>query len=462
MAKRLTWTSQHEATVSPSVLRMLINAQVVPAYASASEATRIDAIRIVVADQPLGRLYDDAYVESIERSIDLMRAHTVTIELLAKDTRAILCMLDAPHFSSPALRLKRSAAAADVLDPEALDAIVESFRAHGDTCSSFIGHAEGRRTSMCSAGNLTRAEEFVVEHSVTIHSRAFAAHRRALLVLQIALRRAPMSECMDMLLSLIGIQQAFYRDVTRSLVQKLAWLRERRDIAPTRRSSEIAHGPVACSAWRRRSDVAPVEGDVHGVAVVFADVVGFTQMCSSMRPEEIVDSVNRLFAILDAAADSSGVRRIETIGDCYIAACGLASGDNVAEAPARAAAFALRAAEACVTIPRLDTEMRMRVGMHVGIVSAVTLCDRKFTVYGAAVNMAARMEQSSAAGRVTISADVAALLPAAHLESRGGLDVKGHGIERLFWLLGLRKPIPVLSETKSATGFRMNSAECCE
>ena len=391
-----------------------------------------------------------------------MRAHTVTIELLAKDTRAILCMLDAPHFSSPALRLKRSATAADVLDPEALDAIVESFRAHGETCSSFIGHAEGRRTSMCSVGNLTRAEEFVVEHSVTIHSRAFSAHRRALLVLQIALRRAPMSECMDMLLSLIGIQQAFYRDVTRSLVQKLAWLRERRDIAPTRRSSEIARGSVACSAWRRRSDVAPVEGDVHGVAVVFADVVGFTQMCSSMRPEEIVDSVNRLFAILDAAADSSGVRRIETIGDCYIAACGLASGDDVAEAPVRAAAFALRAAEACVTIPRLATEMRMRVGMHVGSVSAVTLCDRKFTVYGAAVNMAARMEQSSAAGRVTVSADVAALLPAAHLESRGGLDVKGHGIERLFWLLGLRKPIPVLSETKSATGFRMNSAECCE
>jgi methyl-accepting chemotaxis protein len=54
------------------------------------------------------------------------------------------------------------------------------------------------------------------------------------------------------------------------------------------------------------------------VTVAFADLVGFTALTSEMPPQ-----VNGLFTRFDVAAQDLGIEKIKTVGDAYMAVCGL-------------------------------------------------------------------------------------------------------------------------------------------
>ena len=57
--------------------------------------------------------------------------------------------------------------------------------------------------------------------------------------------------------------------------------------------------------------------------MLFADLVGFTELSSRRPAAEIVQILNELFSRFDQAADELGVEKIKTIGDAYMAVCGL-------------------------------------------------------------------------------------------------------------------------------------------
>jgi HAMP domain-containing protein len=59
------------------------------------------------------------------------------------------------------------------------------------------------------------------------------------------------------------------------------------------------------------------------VTVLFADVVGFTAFSAHTPPAELVSLLNDLFSRFDAASLRHGIEKIKTIGDCYMAVCGL-------------------------------------------------------------------------------------------------------------------------------------------
>lgn len=58
------------------------------------------------------------------------------------------------------------------------------------------------------------------------------------------------------------------------------------------------------------------------VTILFADIVGFTSMCSVIEPADMLDMLNDLFARWDALASKHGVEKIKTIGDAYMVAGG--------------------------------------------------------------------------------------------------------------------------------------------
>jgi adenylate cyclase len=57
--------------------------------------------------------------------------------------------------------------------------------------------------------------------------------------------------------------------------------------------------------------------------VIFADVTNFTPLSEHYSAEDIVGLLNRLFSAFDALADKYGVEKIKTMGDSYMAACGI-------------------------------------------------------------------------------------------------------------------------------------------
>ena len=52
---------------------------------------------------------------------------------------------------------------------------------------------------------------------------------------------------------------------------------------------------------------------------------GFTDMSKQVEPRQVMTFLNKLFTVLDKMVDTFGVQKVETAGDCYIAACGILS-----------------------------------------------------------------------------------------------------------------------------------------
>jgi hypothetical protein len=53
-------------------------------------------------------------------------------------------------------------------------------------------------------------------------------------------------------------------------------------------------------------------------AVLFADIVGFTSMSSTMDPCAVVSMLNDLFSMFDEVVEKYGINEVKTIGDCYM------------------------------------------------------------------------------------------------------------------------------------------------
>jgi adenylate cyclase len=142
-----------------------------------------------------------------------------------------------------------------------------------------------------------------------------------------------------------------------------------------------------------------------------ADVVGFGKITARMKAYEIVACLNQLFSEFDKLAEDAGIEKIKTIGDNYMAVCGVPTPrPNHARLAAK---FALEMVAATARLrSRLPVPFTIRVGLHSGPVMAGVIGTRKFAydVWGDTVNIAARMEAASEPNRVLASAATAKAL----------------------------------------------------
>jgi len=170
------------------------------------------------------------------------------------------------------------------------------------------------------------------------------------------------------------------------------------------------------------------------VAVVFSDLVGFTEISASLPAATLVSSLNGLFMAFDAACAELRVEKIKTIGDAYMAAAGL---PGTAPDHLHAAAdltLAMRAA-----VEAAGSPWRIRIGLHSGPVVAGVIGTSKFVydLWGDAVNVASRLETTAPAGRIQVSEPVRrALDDAFAFEPRGEVELKGKGLSETFFLVG--------------------------
>ncbi len=172
------------------------------------------------------------------------------------------------------------------------------------------------------------------------------------------------------------------------------------------------------------------------VTVLFADLVGFTELTSRMEAEDLHRLIERFYALADAAIVDAGGSVDKHLGDGIMALFGapIAHGDD--------ALRALRAADALHGVmPMLSREMGRELHLHVGVAAGEAIVgglggDKNYTALGDAVNLAARIVAQAASGETVLSDEVRQAVPqTVRLEDRGRQTLKGIAGAQQLWRL---------------------------
>merc|ERR1712048_65723 len=180
------------------------------------------------------------------------------------------------------------------------------------------------------------------------------------------------------------------------------------------------------------------------VTIFFSDIVGFTDISSTLEPQKVSRMLDELYSKFDALTDELGIFKVETIGDAYMAVTNLVC-DQEHDHAKRIAQFALRAIEVA-NETQVDEDdpskgyVEIRVGFHSGPVVANVVGTRnlRYCLFGDTVNTASRMESNSMKNQIHCSSQAAALVreqaPAIALTRRGIIEVKGKGQMETYWV----------------------------
>ncbi len=187
----------------------------------------------------------------------------------------------------------------------------------------------------------------------------------------------------------------------------------------------VLPGPVAMRLKAGETTIADAYDDA---TVLFADLVGFTPLASSLSPAETVGLLDRLFSAFDRLAEGHGLEKIKTIGDAYMVVGGVPA--VCTDHPARVVAMALDMLEAVATLGReMDRALDLRIGVHTGPVVAGVIGTTKFIydLWGDTVNIASRLESQGLAGAVQMSEATWLRSGGVPAERRGPIELKGRG-----------------------------------
>lgn len=192
---------------------------------------------------------------------------------------------------------------------------------------------------------------------------------------------------------------------------------------------------IACRLKHESQTIADTFAEV---TVLFADIVGFTQLSSHICATELVELLNGIFSRFDRLAERHSLEKIKTIGDAYMVVAGLPE-----PRPDHTAAIANMALDMQQAIQDFNQEtgykLDIRVGIHSGGVVAGVIGLKKFAydIWGDTVNIASRMESHGVPGRIQVTAVVYQALRSRYdLELRGEIPVKGKGRMKTYLLNG--------------------------
>lgn len=145
----------------------------------------------------------------------------------------------------------------------------------------------------------------------------------------------------------------------------------------------------------------PAWGELKQGTVLFADVVGSTQLIADLDPEQAMERLRPSLEIMVAAVNRFGGTVIRTLGDGIMAVFGL---------PLAQEAHALLACQAAIAIQRaagLDNRnIKVRIGLHSGELVISQDGDRPETIaHGATIHLANRLEQMAEPGAICLTGD---------------------------------------------------------
>ncbi len=167
--------------------------------------------------------------------------------------------------------------------------------------------------------------------------------------------------------------------------------------------------------------------------VLFSDFKNFSATAKTLSPERLVYELDFYFKAFDKIIEKHKLEKIKTIGDAYMCVGGL---------PEKHAGHTKDVIKAALEIQQLLNNLKIertennepffeaRIGIHTGPLVAGVVGFKKFAydIWGDTVNIAARLESNSEAGKVNISSTTFAIIKKEFdCESRGNIPIKNMG-----------------------------------
>jgi adenylate cyclase len=223
-----------------------------------------------------------------------------------------------------------------------------------------------------------------------------------------------------------------------------------RMIAERERERAVLYSTLPQSIAERVINGERVTDHFEAATVLFLDIVAFTSISDRIPAGHVVHLLSSVFNVCDDVCKLHGLTKVKTIGDSYMAVCGVP--EPLSDHVARAAQASLDMIRGLATLqitmpPELgDTswvkdvgEINVRIGLHTGpVVAGIVGTERlQYDVWGDTVNVASRMESNSEPGRINVSQSVYTALNRHDIvtfEPRGAIDVKGKGTMEMYFL----------------------------
>jgi len=190
---------------------------------------------------------------------------------------------------------------------------------------------------------------------------------------------------------------------------------------------DLSHFVPAGVAGRIATADGQLPTESREATMLFADVENFTALSESLSSDATVQTMNEYFALFSAAIERAGGVVIFFQGDAIFAAFNLPA-DNPAHATcAVAAAVEVQRALASHTFA-IGRRLNARIGINTGVVTGGVIGARElssYTLYGDAVNIAARLEQLNKKHNTRILASARTV----ELCATGRFDFESKGLE---------------------------------
>ncbi|RNC84726.1 MAG: adenylate/guanylate cyclase domain-containing response regulator [Balneola sp.] len=181
---------------------------------------------------------------------------------------------------------------------------------------------------------------------------------------------------------------------------------------------------------------------------MFTDFEDFSRIVPDLSPEKLIESLSFYFDKFDDFISQHNLIKIKTIGDSYMAAGGIPERNNTHPIDTALAALKMRffVSNLRNSLPDSIPYFPLRIGINTGQSVVGVIGKRRFAydVWGAAVNLASRMEQNSENESINISQDTyERIKDFFECEPRGEIEAKNIGKVPMYFLNRIK---PELSE----------------
>jgi len=176
--------------------------------------------------------------------------------------------------------------------------------------------------------------------------------------------------------------------------------------------------------------------------VLFSDFKNFSVIAKTLSPEELVYQLDFYFKAFDRIIGKYKLEKIKTIGDAYMCVGGLPEDRTGHTTDVIKAALDIQQYLEELKVERIkkgEPFFEARIGIHTGPLVAGVVGSKKFAydIWGDTVNVAARLESNSEAGKVNVSSATYSLIQRTfECESRGEIPIKNMGKVGMYFVKG--------------------------